>query len=56
MPKYKVNVCRTAYANLDIEVEAPNQKAAEEKALIEAGDHLFSENRSEYTAEGITQL
>ena len=42
MAKYIVNVCRIAYGNLDIEVEASSAEQAEEKALNEAGNHLFS--------------
>jgi len=53
--KYKVRVCRTAYSHLEIEVEASTSKEAQEKAIDEAGDHVFpSENHSEYSAEGVT--
>ena len=55
MSKYKVHVCRTAYSHLEIEVEASTSKEAQEKAIDEAGDHVFpSENSSEYSAEGVT--
>lgn len=57
MPKYKVHVCRTAYSHLDIEVEASTSKKAQEKALDEAGDHVFpSENHSEYSAQSVTLI
>lgn len=54
MPKYKVNVCRTAYANRLIEVEAKDPKEAEEKALDIAGDFDYSEHSSNYSAEGVS--
>ena len=57
MPKYKVHVCRTAYSHLEIEVEAPNQMKAEQKVMVEAGNHSFpTENSSQYSIEGITKL
>jgi len=52
--KYKVNVTRIGYANLDIEVEASSLEEAEEKALDEAGNHLFTEHHSEYEAQGVS--
>jgi hypothetical protein len=54
--KFKVHVCRTAYAHLYLEVEADTQEEAEKKALDEAGDHSFSENNTDYTVEGTTEL
>jgi hypothetical protein len=56
MPKYRVTVCRTAYAHLDIEVHAKNLKEAKRKALDEAGGHQFSEHTSEYSEEGISRI
>jgi hypothetical protein len=53
--KYKVNVTRIGYANLDIEVEADNPEDAERKALDTAGNHLFSEHHSEYEAQGVAE-
>jgi len=36
-------------------MEASTSKEAQEKAIDEAGDHVFpSENHSEYSAEGVT--
>lgn len=52
MPKYNITVCRTGYGFNTIEVEANNQKEAEEKALDEAGNHEYSEKSSEYTLDG----
>ena len=56
MPKYKVNVCRIAYGNRVIEVEAKNQKEAMRKAEDEAGNYEFTENISEYEAQGATKI
>lgn len=57
MPKYRVNICRTAYANTYIEVEATTKKKAEEKALEDAGNHLFpTEHTSDYSVEGSTLI
>jgi len=33
MPKYKIKASQTIYATYEIEIEADNQKQAEEKAL-----------------------
>jgi len=56
MPKYSVNVCRIAYGNRDIEVTAPNKRAAVKKAESVAGDFLFSEHSSEYEAQTATLI
>jgi hypothetical protein len=53
MPKYRVNVCRIAYGNLDIEVEAKNKKEAMSKAEDKAGSYEFTEHTSEYKAQGV---
>jgi len=50
--EYEVKVCRTAYAFHTIKVTAASPEEAEEKALDEAGDHLYSEKSSEYTLDG----
>jgi hypothetical protein len=51
--RYKVNVCRIAYSNLDIEVWATSQKDALRKAEAQAGNHVFpNEHSSEYEAQG----
>ena len=54
--KYRVHVCRTAYAHLTLEVEADDPKQAEDIALDEAGNHLFSESSSEYSAESVIEV
>jgi hypothetical protein len=46
--KFKVEVTRTGIGFHTIEVEAENQKEANEKALDEAGDHEYSEKTAEY--------
>ena len=53
--KYTVSVTRIGYAHLDIEVEASSPEEAEQKALDEAGNHLFSEHSSDYEAHGVTE-
>jgi hypothetical protein len=54
--KYTVNVCRTAYGNHDIVVEAKDEKEAKEKALDEAGNYFYSEHTSEYTVESVSLI
>jgi len=56
MPKYKVTIIRTGYASLDIEMEAETQIEAEDKALEDAGNHLFSEHSSEYSIDGSLEV
>lgn len=57
MPKYRVNVCRIAYSNMDIEVEARNPKQAEKKAQEEAGNYSFpNEHTSEYSVQSVVKL
>lgn len=55
MPKFKVNVTRIGYANLDIEVDADSPEQAEEKALDKAGNYLFSEHSSDYESNGVCE-
>ena len=52
LTKFDVGVCRIGYGFGSIEVQASSQEEANEKALDEAGDHLFSEKTSEYVLEG----
>ena len=52
MPKYRINVCRIAYGNRDIEVTARNLEAATKKAEDTAGNYLFNEHTSKYEAQG----
>jgi capsular polysaccharide biosynthesis protein len=57
MPKYRVNVCRIAFSNMDIEVEAHNKEEAEHVAENEAGSHSFpNEHTSEYQVQSVTRL
>lgn len=51
--EFDVNVCRTSFAFTTIRVTATSQKAAEEKALDEAGDHLYSEKDCDYSTDGV---
>ena len=44
MKKFKVSVVRIAYAVREIEVEAIDEKHAEEVALDTAGNYEFSEH------------
>lgn len=48
--KWSVDVCRTSYAHLTIEVYANSEAEAVEKALDEAGDHEFTEKDADYSA------
>jgi len=54
--KYRVNVCRIAYGNLDIEVIGRNAREAKRDAEDEAGNHVFTEHTSEYKAQSVTRL
>lgn len=57
MPKYRVNVCRTAYGNLDFVVDdAKNPTQAMRIAEREAPNHDFTEHTSEYEAQGCLKL
>jgi hypothetical protein len=51
--KYTVQVLRTAYAILEIEVEAKNQKEAKQKAVDEAGNMMYSEFDADYSIQSI---
>ncbi len=57
LPKWSVNVCRTGFGHATFEVHAATEKEALLAADDEAGDHIFSENSSEYSfPNGATQL
>jgi len=56
LKKYRVNVCRIAYGNLDIEVEARNARAAERLAEADAGNHSFTEHTAEYRTQTCQRL
>ena len=49
--KYKVKVTRTGYSVSIFDVEAESSKEAEEKALQEAYNTVFSEYDSDYDPE-----
>lgn len=53
MTKFKVSVVRVAYAVREIEVDAVDEKHAEEVALEKAGNFEFSEHSSTYEVEGV---
>lgn len=53
--KYKVNVTRIGYANLDIEVEASSSQSAKQIALDVAGNHFFSEHMSDYKVQSVQE-
>lgn len=53
--KFKVEVCRTSYGFNEVEVEAETPEEAEEIALEEAGNYLYSESHAEYTTDGVTE-
>ena len=55
MKKFKVEVWRISYGFNEIEVEAETPEEAEEIALEEAGNYLYSESSSEYTTDGVTE-
>lgn len=46
---FDVDVCRTGYGFATIQVRATSEFEAQQAALDQAGDHLFSEKDSEYT-------
>jgi hypothetical protein len=54
--KYRVNVCRIAYGNQDIEVVADNARKAKRLAEEEAANHVFTEHTSEYQAQSVTRI
>ena len=56
LKKYRVNVCRIAYGNLDIEVMAPNKKLAQRSAEESAGNYSFTEHTSEYQAQSVMEI
>ena len=49
--QFDVQVTRIAYAVKTIRVEADGPDEARQKALEEAGNHLFTEHNSDYEAE-----
>jgi hypothetical protein len=53
--RYIVSVCRTSYAFKDIEVMALGEADAMNLAIIEAGNHEFSEKSADYAADGLRE-
>ena len=53
MKKFKVSVVRVAYAVREIEVDALDEKDAQDVALETAGNYEFSEHSSTYEVEGV---
>lgn len=56
MKKFKVTVCRIAYAFADIEVEAKDEKEARIIAWDESGDHNYSEKTVEYEPQHVEEI
>lgn len=54
MAIYEVQVSRIGYGFSTLRVQAESQAEAEEKAIDEAGDVLFSEKDSDYEVVGVT--
>lgn len=50
--KYIIKVCRISYSFAHIPVEAGSPEEAEAAALGVAGDYVFSEKSSAYSAQG----
>jgi len=55
MKTYEVDVCRIAYGNLTIEVQASSSEEAMRIAEEEAGNYSFNEHTSEYKSQGALQ-
>ena len=51
---FEVEVCRTGYGHASFKIQAASADEAREKALDQAGGHLFSEKESEYTVTSIS--
>ncbi len=56
MAKYKISVCRIAYAFNDVIVEADTMEKAKEIALDEAGDNLYSEKHVDYETQDSIEI
>ena len=53
---FDVDVCRIAYGNLTIRVQAPNAVAAKLLAEDNAGGESFTEHTSKYEAQSVTEV
>jgi hypothetical protein len=51
MRKFDVEITRIGYGYKTIRVEADTEDEARQKALDEAGNHVFNEKSSEYEAQ-----
>ena len=56
MGKFKVTVCRIAYAYHDIEVEADSIDMARDVAWNESGNHSYNEKHVEYEANEVEEI
>ncbi len=56
LKRYEINMGRTGYGNCTFYVEANSEAEAQEKAHEEAGDHLYSENDSDYEIIGMEEV
>ena len=52
MAKYVVSILRESYGFNQVEIDAPDENTAKEKALDEAGHHAYTEHSSEYKVFG----
>jgi len=53
---FKVCVCRIGYGFKEFEVQAPSAIAAQQKALDEAGNHLYSEHDAKYEVNHVEEI
>lgn len=56
MAKFKVEICRTEYAFNTYEIEASNEKEAEEKAINLAYNDSFDGYDAVYSCEDVTKI
>lgn len=56
MAKFNVQICRTEYAFNTYEVEATNEKEAEEKAMNLAYNDSFDGCDADYSCEDVTKI
>jgi hypothetical protein len=54
--RYSIEVCRTGYSSLNIDVEATSVKDAKAKALDAAGSFEFSEHDADYSVGGYREI
>jgi hypothetical protein len=54
--KFKVTVCRVAYAFNTVDVEADSAEEAKNIAVDEAGNHTYSEKNVEYEAHDVVEV